>query len=234
MSGEVLLMLACGLGTAADSPDPLAVTPRDTSANTLRVVVTISEDQDATDKMTDITFSFSTTAIDEKNTVLFDDPNEAVKCGAFQLPLATGQPHILHVTRGHYACIYSGNRNGEPLHPVLMFDIAPRSELAPQPPTITSNGFSVRYTPDLDDRCTVQGKATDSAGDPFIMGPPEPSNEGIYSGPSTSSLHRLGDLFLIRKCVWHHYQPGESHASEFDDMDVTYISQASVEVTWSH
>lgn len=231
--GSSLLLPACSIEMTPDPPDPLAVTPADTSPGTLDVVVVISEDQDATDKTTDITFSFRTIVIEEQNYVLFDDPNEEVVCNGVHKPLGKSPSYKLQVPRGHYICTYSGNiedknGNSKALPPVQTFDVAPRSALSPQPPVITSNGYSVRYTPDSDDQCTVQGKATDSAGH-TVMGPSEPGNEGVYSGPSTSSLKGPGDLFVIRTCHWQPYQP-----SEFANMDVTYISQASVEVTWSH
>jgi hypothetical protein len=229
-----LLMPACSIEMTPDPPSPLAVTPADTSPAALDVTVVISEDQDATDKMTDITLSFSTIAIEELNYVLFDDANEEAVCNGAHQPLGKLQKYTLHVPRGHYICTYSGNiedknGNSKPLLPVQMFDVAPRSKLSPQPPVITSNGFSVRYTPDPDDQCTVVGKATDKANDPPVSGKPEQGNEGVYSGPSTSSLHGTGDLFVIRTCRWQQYQP-----TAFANMDVTYISQASVEVTWSH
>lgn len=234
MSGGILLLPACSFQVAPpDPPAPTPVTPADTSSNTLDVTAVIFEDQDATDHMTDITFSFSTIVIEEQNYVLFDDPNEEVVCNGLHQPLGKAQKYTLHVPHGHYTCTYSGNvedknGNGRPLPFVQMFDVAPRSALSPQPPIVTSNGFSVRYTPDSDDLCTIVGKAMDSAHDPPVSGKPEPGNEGVYSGPSTSSLHGTGDLFLIRTCTWHHL-PGA-----FANMDVTYISQASVEVTWSH
>ena len=227
-------MPACSFQVAPpDPPAPTPVTPADTSSNTLDVTAVIFEDQDATDHMTDITFSFSTIVIEEQNYVLFDDPNEEVVCNGLHQPLGKAQKYTLHVPHGHCTCTYSGNvedknGNGRPLPFVQMFDVAPRSALSPQPPIVTSNGFSVRYTPDSDDLCTIVGKAMDSAHDPPVSGQPEPANEGVYSGPSTSSLHGTGDLFLIRTCTWHHL-PGA-----FANMDVTYISQASVEVTWSH
>ncbi|HEY7355215.1 MAG TPA: hypothetical protein VH590_02080 [Ktedonobacterales bacterium] len=229
-----ILLPACSIETTPDPPDPLAVTPADTSPDTLDVVAVISEDQDATDKTTNIIFTFSTIVIEEQNYVLFDDANEEVVCNGVHQPLGKSPSYKLYVPRGHYICTYSGNiedknGNSKALPLVQMFDVAPRSALSPQPPVVTSNGYSVRYTPDADDQCTVVGKATDKANDPPVSGQPERANEGVYSGPSTSSLHGTGDLFVIRTCHWQHYQP-----SEFANMDVTYISQASVEVTWSH
>ncbi|HEY7348606.1 MAG TPA: hypothetical protein VH599_09860 [Ktedonobacterales bacterium] len=220
-------LFACTVQAATDPPDPIKVTPADTSSGTLDVEVTILENQDATDHKTTITLSFSTTAIDEQNTALFNNPNEEVICNTVKQQLAVSVSHVLHVPRGDYSCVYSGNKNGVALPYVRMFVIRARSELSPQLPTVTRDGFSIEYTPDSDGMCTLLGKAEDKAQDPPVQGKQVPSNLGVYSGPSTSGLRGEGDVFLTRTCIW------QNLPSAFARMEVTYVSLASVEVEWT-
>jgi hypothetical protein len=234
---SVILLFCAGLGLAAllltfNTPAAasfLRVTPLDTSPDTLDVTVTILEEQDATDDMSNITVSFSTIVIKEKNYVRFDQPNAAVICNGVKQSLGEPMQYTLRVPRKSYACAYSGTRDdGEALPYTQLFAIPLRSELSPRPPTITSNGFSLHYTPDADSLCHIQGKAIDSANDPAVVGELSTSDQSVYSGPSTSSLQGGGDILLTRTCNWPNLPSAYHHLS------LTYISQASIEVTWTH
>jgi hypothetical protein len=242
-----LLVLFCGLlvllgmlsactaipGVADPSADPpasIGVTPIDTSPGTLIVTVTINEDQDATDRTSNITLQFSTRLIEEANYVLFDNGNEVVVCNGVPEPLGSAQLYTFHIPNQRYTCMYSGNiQDHLPLDPVPMFDFAPRSRLSPKLPSVTSSGFSIRYRPDSDVMCTIIATAKDSTGDPDVVGNGEPSNKGVYNGPAAGSLQGNGEILLTRTCP---VKPPEN--SPFHLLSITYISTASVEVTWSH
>ena len=242
-----LLMLFCGLlvllgmmsacttipGVADPSADPpasIGVTPIDTSPGSLIVTVTINEDQDATDGMSNITLQFSTSLIEEDNYVLFDNSNEAVVCNGVKETLGSAQSYTFHIPSQPYTCEYSGNTQDHiPLAYVNMFDFPLRSTLSPKLPSVTSSGFSIRYQPDSDATCTITATAKDSAGDPDVVGNGEPSNKDISNGPATGSLQGNGEILLTRTCP---VQPPEN--SPFSSLSITYISTASVEVTWSH
>jgi hypothetical protein len=242
-----LLVLICGLlvllgmlsacttipgvtDPSADPPGSIGVSPIDTSPSSLVVAITINEDQDAIDRTSNITLQFSTRQIEEDNYVLFDDPNEVVVCNGVKEPLGSTQSYTFHIPSQRYTCKYSGNiQDGTVLDYVPMFDFPPRSTLSPKPPNVTSSGFSIRYRPDLDATCTMTATAKDSAGDPDVVGNEELSNNGVYNGPATDSLQGNGEILLTRTCP---VKPPEN--SPFYALSITYISSASVEVTWSH
>jgi hypothetical protein len=215
---------------SADPPASIGVTPIDTSPRWLIVTVTINEDQDATDRTSNITLQFSTRQIEEDNYVLFDDQNEVVECNSVKEPLGSAQSYTFHIPSQRYTCKYSGNiQDNLALDYVKMFDFAPRSTLSPKPPSVTSSGFSIGYQPDSDATCTITATAKDSAGDPDVVGNGELSNNGVYNGPATDSLQGNGEILLTRTCP---VKPPEN--SPFYALSITYISSASVEVTWSH
>ncbi|GAC1565219.1 MAG: hypothetical protein NVS3B14_02240 [Ktedonobacteraceae bacterium] len=232
-----IILSACSpaLGFAAttsDPPSPIGVTPIDTSAGTLTVTAKIVEDQDATDGTSNITLQFRTRQIEEDNYVIFDDPNEAVICNGVKVKLLNSQMYNFHVPRKEYICNYSGNTNDkDPLTYVTMFDVPPRSELSPQQPVVTGQGFSIRYAPDSSSDsniCKITATATDAGGDTPVVGNSSPSDLGLYNGPGTGSLHGNGELLLTRTCSY------PTFSNDFYQVNLTYISTASVEVTWSH
>src|SRR5262245_54435991 len=116
-----LLVIFCGLlvllgilsacttipGVADPSADPLApigMTPIDTSPSWLIVTVTINEDQDAIDRMSNITLQFSTRLIEEDNYVIFDDSNEVVECNGVKEQLGNAQSYTFHIPSRRYTC----------------------------------------------------------------------------------------------------------------------------------
>lgn len=229
------LLSACGAlsGTAAAPADP-PVTPYDTSPVTLDVKVTIVEDQDALSHKSSIVISFSTDFIEDTNYVLFDDPQETVNCNGVTMTLGHSTAYTLTVMRGGYICQYRGTKQNEDNNQITvlpytqMFDVHPKSTLSPLLPTVTGSGFTLHYTPDAaGSNCNITAMAIDRAGDPAVMGGPSPSTTGTYSGPSTAGLKGQGDILLTRTC-----DVSSSSSGLFDSMHVTYITKASVEVTW--
>lgn len=220
-----ILLGACdALGPLA-SPS-LAVTPSDTSAGTLIVTIEITEDQDATNGMSNIALQFRTDAVDEDNYVRFDD-QETVMCNDVTLKLNDSPSYTLSVAQGGYSCSYTGNTQGiGQLAPVTMIHVAARSTLAPQQPSVSSQGYQISYTPDSSARaCPMTADATDGSNN-VIHGPSSSSDLGVYNGPATGSLTGTGAILLKRTCSWTLHDP-------FDTINLTYKSTASVAVTWS-
>lgn len=214
--------------SAAVDPPSLGVTPADTSAGTLDVTVKISEDQDSTDGKSVIAFTFRTMAIEEGNYAIFDN-KEPVVCNTHTLTLSNSPTYTLLVSQGHYTCTYTGNTDDgrTQLPPVTLLDVTQRSELSPHPPAVSSQGYKIDYTPDSGDMaCPITAQAKDSSGN-VVNGPNSTSNLGVYDGPTTSGLTGEGSILLIRTCSW-------KYQNAFNEVDLTYISMASVEVTWSH
>ncbi len=214
---------------AANPPDPpMGVTPMDTSAGSLMVSITINEDQDSTDNMSVITMQFMTRAIEESNFAIFDD-KEPVRCGSRTFILGSSPNYTFLIPQRIYQCSYTGNTNDGKhwLSSVAIFDVSPRSELSPQAPTVTSKGFSVAYKQDSSDHaCTIRGDARDSNGND-VTGPDSTSDRGVYNGPATGLLTGTGSILLTRTCHW-------QYQNAFNQVNLTYISLASVEVTWTH
>lgn len=229
-----LLLSACAF--SADSAFPLpstpsmAVTPIDTSAGTLDAVVQINENQDATDGMSDIVVQFGTRLIQEGNYVIFGH-QEKVTCnsGASVQALNDSPSYSFKVKRGSYTCAYAGSAQGVGrLASVLMFAVQARSILAPQQLQTGESTYKVSYTRDSGDlACQITGEATDGVGND-IIGSTSTSMLGIYAGTPTANLSGDGQITLIRTCHWPHVHDA------FDNIDLTYTSTASVNVTWSH
>jgi hypothetical protein len=222
-----LLLSACDVVGASASTSLGAITPRDTSARTLMVTIGITEDQDATDGRSTISLQFRTDAVEEDNSVRFAH-QEAVTCNGVTLKLNDAPMSTLSVAQGGYACSYTGYTQGiGQLAPVIMIDVAARSRLSPQQPSVGSKGYTISYTPDSHKRsCPMTVDAVGGANN-VIPGVASSSDLGVYHGPATSSLAGTGTIRLQRTCSWTLHDP-------FDTMSVTYQSTASVAVTWSH
>lgn len=242
---SLLMLLSSGLLTscdlpqsasASDPPSPIIVTPADTSARTLYGSVIITEDQDAVDNRSDISVQFSTTVIDDLNFALFDD-QEKVTCNDQDLNLSSVQPpfNLKVVTPSFtpgsvYHCSYTGNNGVKQLDPVDMFSIPQRTRLLPQLPTINSQNYTVSYIADgngTNTICHMTAVAIGNNGGVSINGNTLQGEAGTYSSPLDSSLTGRGDIVINRTCKWIANGP-------FNALSITYISQASVEVTWSH
>lgn len=224
---SAILLSACSVVGASASTSLGEITPTDTSASTLMVTIGITEDQDATDGRSDITFQFRTDAVEEDNSVRFAH-QEAVTCNGVTLKLNNAPMYTLSVTQGGYTCSYTGYTQGfGQLAPVTMIDVAARSRLSPQQPSESPKGYTISYTPDSHERaCPMTADAADGANN-VIPGVASPSDLGMYQGPATSSLTGTGTIRLHRICSWTLHGP-------FDMMHLTYQSAASVAVTWSH
>ena len=222
-----ILLSACDVVGASASTSLGGVTPMDTSASTLMVTIGIMEDQDATDGKSMISLQFRTAVVEEDNSVRFTH-REAVTCNGVTLQLHDAPVYTMSVPRGGYLCSYTGYTPGSgQLAPVTMLDVAARSVLAPQQPAVSSQGYTISYTPDsLDHACPMTADAADSAND-VISGPAASSDRGVYHGPAISSLTGTGTIRLQRTCSWILHDP-------FETIRLTYQATGSRAVTWGH
>jgi len=224
---STILLSACDVIGASASTSLGAITPIDTSASTLMVTIGITEDQDATDGRSNITFQFRTAVVEEDNAVRFAH-QEAVTCNGVTVKLNDAPTYTLSVAQGGYICSYTGYTQGiGRLTPVTMIDVAARSRLSPQLPSESPRGYTISYIPDSRARaCPMTADAIDGTNS-VIVGSASSSDLGVYQGPATSSLTGPGTIRLHRTCSWTLHGP-------FDMMCLTYQSAASVAVTWSH
>jgi hypothetical protein len=223
----LILLSACDVIGASASTSLGGITPMDTSASTLMVTIGITEDQDATDGRSNVTFQFRTAVVEEDNAVRFAH-QEAVTCNGVTLKLNEAPTYTLSVAQGGYTCSYTGYTQGiGRLTPVTLIDVAARSRLSPQPPSVSSTGYTISYTADSRARaCPMTVDAADGAND-VIPGVATTSDLGVYHGPATSSLTGTGTILLQRICFWTLHDP-------FDTVSLAYQSTARVAVTWSH
>ena len=209
-------------------PSPMRVTPIDTSADEMVATIQIIEDQDATDKLSVVNLRIGIDAIEEDNYAHFYH-GEYLLCNGVKVMMGDTPQYTFKIDPpGGYSCSYSGFKPGKGLRAaVTMIDLATRSRLLPQRPSLGNQGYSISYTPDASGRaCPIVAVASDSSGN-TITGNPSSSANGVYNGPNTGSLTGTGEIVLTRTCSW-------TFQDAFSKVTLTYQSTASVEVTWSH
>src|SRR5260370_13321940 len=108
---STILLSACDVIGASASTSLGAITPIDTSASTLMVTIGITEDQDATDGRSNITFQFGTAVVEKANVVRFAH-QEAVTCNGVTVKLNDVATYTLSVAQGGYICSYTGYTHG--------------------------------------------------------------------------------------------------------------------------
>jgi hypothetical protein len=231
----LLILLSPILLGASCGPSPSGVTPVDTSAGNLKVTFGIAEDQDAVDGKSNLILHFQTTVVTEGDFVKFSQ-KESVTCNGVSQVLDDVSPqYTLHVAavQGKYACTYTGYKPGVGLlAPVPMITLTARSVLAPQQPSVTSQGYTIAYTPDTRElACPMTADATDGTRKISGSGSASPlsSDRGSYQyqGSDITSLTGKGSVLLARTCSATLHGP-------FDTVNWIYESRASVDVTWSH
>ena len=215
-----------GYNDPAD-PSPIRVTPIDTSADEMVATIQIFEDQDATDKLSVVNLQIGIDAIEEDNYAYFYH-GEFVVCNGVKETMGDVPLYTFKIDPGGYTCVYRGFKRGTGLlAAVTMIDLAGRSRLLPQRPSVSSQGYKIRYTPDpAGQACSIMAVATDASGN-TVNGNPSSSADGTYTGPNTSPLTGTGEIVLKRTC-------SRTFQDSFSTVNLTYISTASVEVTWSH
>ena len=228
--GLAFILNACVPGDPGDPP----VTPDTTIPSTLKVIVTITEDQDATDGKSVVTLSFSTNEIKEDNSVIFTH-RESINCNGHPIDLGSAVSYSVRmIIPPVYTCDYHLNNKS-----YLIFSVPKRSRLLPvlHVPVGDNPNFKVSYNPDKNaPDCTVRVDA--SVGASTISGDTVPENGNIYTGPDVRALSGSGNVVMTRICrppkyIYDHHNAGNDNSSIFDSLDTTYKSTASYEVTWT-
>ena len=223
-----LVVSSCDIASANTVADPpMRVTPFDTSADEMIATIQINEDQDATDRLSVVTLHMAIDAIEEDNYAHFYH-GEYVVCNGVKVTMGDIPQYTFKIDPGGYTCTYVGYKPGTGLlAPVTMTSVTGRSRLLPQAPSFSSQGYAIQYTPDPGSlACPITAVASDSSGT-TVNGGSSSSANGVYYGPSTSSLTGTGEIVLKRTCSW-------TFEDAFTKVNLTYQSTASVEVTWSH
>jgi len=243
-----MISSACALDSASDP----VVTPDTTIPSTLKVTVTVTEDQDASDGKygsSNVTLQFETDEIAESNTVIFTH-GERIRC-FFNNPQGNNQQgttvlgdaanYSFHVTIPAipltYACDYIQSQNS---NPVLIFNITgSQNQLSPvlMRPVGNHGNFKVSYNPgfDITNSSTCKVQVIANAPNASITGSTIPQNGNIYTGPDVSTLSGLGNILMTRTCTpitFNNDNDADDNGSTFDAVNVTYTSTASYEVSW--
>ncbi len=236
--GLAFIINACGFDTPGDPP----VTPDTTIPSTLKVTVTITEDQEASDVKSVVTLSFSTNEIKEDNTVIFTH-GESVNCNGITIDLGSAVSYSVRMNIPPvYTCDYHLNNN----KPALIFSVPKRSRLSPvlHEPVGDNPNFKVTYNPDKN-ASDCQVKVDAIAGTSTISGDTVPENGNIYTGPDVRALSGSGNIMMTRTCVPPQYNYDHQNKandgcqcngpppSTFDKINLTYTSTATYEVTWT-
>ena len=236
--GLAALFLASYAATHAADPSPIKVTPDTTDPSTLKVTVTINDDQNATDWRVGITMQFATDEIsDPKNYIQFIH-GEEVFCNGVQL-MFNDPNYTARVTRpgagGFFTCIYM--RNG---HSYQFMRLPARTDLNPpllMNTDLNNPNFDIHYNADKtlapcgmhvdlsDNHSTISKDFTES-------------RSGVYT-TSITGLSGVGSLTLKRMCQAH--PRGIQTASDtvdphaaipLDRVDITYTSTYMLCETW--
>lgn len=245
--GLMLIVSAFAHGAA----DP--VTPDTYVPPTLQVVVTINEDQEASNGKygsSTVTLQFMTNEIIPSEFVTFGN-QEYVVCngitlnlGSFGSSVTTYSVHMLIPNNPpEYTCTYHYPLQGKPSSTTI-FKVPVLTQLNPklQRAVPSSSDISVSYNPDknLPD-CQVQVTANSPSG--TATGNSVQEDGSIYTGPNVSSLSGLGNLVMTRTCVPPQDQFDHQNKADdgcqcngspltFDKLNLTYKSTASIEVSW--
>jgi hypothetical protein len=235
--GLAVLFLARYAATQAADP-PTQVTPDTTDPSTLKVMVAIDDDQNATDGKVGITMLFATDEISDVNSIKFIH-GESVSCNNTPLTLNNSN-YTARVTRpginGYFTCIYT--RNGQPYQFV---HLSVRSLLKTPLLYIPQNPFNIYYNPDKSDPqlSLCQMNVTLSDRSTTINIPPFPeSRSGDYT-TSITTLSGVGSLILTRMCPAHlrgiqtESDTVDPHAAiPLDRVDIMYTSTYRLYETW--
>jgi hypothetical protein len=244
-------LAAFTLHACAPGADP--VVPDTYVPPTLQVMVTINEDQDASDGKygsSMVTLQFITNEIQGGNFVTFSN-QESIKCnginlnlGSFGNSVTTYSVHmIIPNNPPDYTCIYYYPFKGKTASTTI-FNVHVLTQLMPrlQRPVPSNSVISVSYHPDKNPpSCQIQ--VTTSGGGQSATGDSVQEDGGIYTGPNVGSLSGLGNLVMTRTCVPPQDNFDHNNANDdgcqcnsspltFDKLNLTYKSTASYEVSW--
>src|SRR5258707_15171596 len=137
--GFVALVLSSCAGLAAAADPPPQVTPDTTDPSTLIVMMTINDDENATDGKVGISLQFATNEIKDANYIGFTKGEEVFCNGArlvFNAPAYTAR---VSAVNGHFTCDYV--RNGK------AYSISERARPLLNP-HLDHNKLLLHYNPD--------------------------------------------------------------------------------------
>jgi hypothetical protein len=254
---SILLFLGLAafiLNACAPGADP--VVPDTYVPPTLQVIVTINEDQDASDGKygsSMVTLQFITNEIQGGNFVTFSN-QESIKCnginlnlGSFGSSVTTYSVHmIIPNNPPEYYCDYYYPQDKS--KPARIFTVPVLSQLMPklQRPVASSSDIKVSYNPDNKPPHDCQVQVTANGGGQSATGNSVQEDGGMYLGPNVGSLSGPGNLVMTRTCMppkdnYDHHNANDDagsgcqttcSSSTFDKLNLTYKSTASYEVSW--
>jgi hypothetical protein len=234
--GLAVLFLARYAATQAADP-PTQVTPDTTDPSTLKVMVTIDDDQNATDGKVGFTMQFTTNEISDPNFIEFTH-GESVSCNNTPLTLNNSN-YTARVTRpgtnGYFTCIYT--RNGQPYQFVHLNVRSVFNAYLQTNMVLSNSNFNIHYNPDSTfPLCAMHVDLSDSS--TTIPNDFTERRDGIYTTPTTR-LSGVGSLILTRTCMTN--EKGIQTASDtvdphaaipFDTVNITYKSTYRLYETW--
>jgi len=249
-------LAAFALHACAPGTDP--VVPDTYVPPTLQVMVTINEDQDASNGMygsSMVNLQFMTNEIIPSEFVTFGS-QEYVVCNDIKLNLGNFGSSVTNFSVNmmipsnppEYTCIYYYPLKDK-IESTKIFTVPVLHQLNPelQRPVSSSSDISVSYNYDKNQpNCQVQATAIAPNGN--ATGNSVAEDKGIYPGPNggtlnVGSLSGEGNLVMTRTCVPPNEQFDHQHKADdgcqcngspltFDKLNLTYKATASVEVSW--
>lgn len=229
-----LVLSSCASVLAADPPPPPQVTPDTTDASTLKVTVTINDDQNATDGKVAISLQFATNEIRDPNFIEFTN-GEEVSCNGVRLNFnSPNYTTRIGAQNERFTCVYV--RQGR----TYSISEMERPLLKPYLDHNTDhNPLLLHYKADSRrlGYCQMQVDTSDAhsanASDKFTEG--SSGSRQVNQG----SLSGVGSLILTRTCsppITGHATPSDTvdknAATPFGMVAITYTSIARIFVTW--
>ncbi|HEX6479599.1 MAG TPA: hypothetical protein VF043_12200 [Ktedonobacteraceae bacterium] len=234
----VLVLSSCASALAADPPPQ--VTPDTTDPSTLKVMVSISDDQNATDGKVGFTMQFATDEISDANFIEFIH-GESVSCN--DTPLTFNSPnYTARVTRpasdGYFTCYYV--RNGKSYRFVHLKVRSVFNAYLQTNMVLSNSNFNIHYKSDKPDPelplCQMNVTLSDSSTTTNTAF--KESRSGAFQA-SITSLSGVGSLILTRTCftplkgIQTASDTIDPHAAiPLDSVDITYISTYRLYETW--
>ncbi len=230
-------------GPVVSPPDASASSPGASPA-TLSVMMTINEDQTASDGKSKVTLLFSSIDVGSNNCVDFSH-GETVTCNNDGTgPLQFDTNKSAYVTRvgptGDYTCMYQQNSRSAP----VLITMPRGTLLRPQFLPSNQSRLTVTYDPNSDPRlgnCPVEIDATGSQiiGSQTISSASNLPDNGQYTIPNISGLSGQGTIVITRTCTSSAQHPNpcvcppRPTPTQFAFVKVTYKSTATLDMSWN-
>jgi hypothetical protein len=192
--GLVALVLSSCAGLAVAADPPPKVTPDTTNPSTLRVTVTIDDDENATDGKVGITMQFATDEIKDANYIEFAK-GEKVLCNSVQL--AFNDPNytarVSKANQKNFRCEYKWNGGSYPIIFPVRKSLSPHLEI-----NAKNNNFVIDHTPEYDNSCSITVDLIDSSSTISTNVTNQVSDKFTVA---VNSLSGVGSLIMTRTCL---------------------------------